>query len=223
MRQALEVDALPRPPSTRRAVRTAAGLGLATGLLSTLPSPLPDIRLGDPAILINATGVPLHAGLVFAALVAVLIWSWQARDPGKCFLAAGLTVIGWLTAVNTADEVISEIAASDLFGTAQGAKESREILGWLAAGLSGGLIGAGFTACGVSLGRPLLQKRAALDPCLGRGRAVRTFTLSCRCVGRGLGAVRPLAGCRRGFDRVWSLPDLTRILSRNAHRPEMNL
>jgi hypothetical protein len=154
MRQALEVDALPRPPSTRRAVRTAAGLGLATGLLSTLPSPLPDIRLGDPAILINATGVPLHAGLVFAALVAVLIWSWQARDPGKCFLAAGLTVIGWLTAVNTADEVISEIAASDLFGTAQGAKESREILGWLAAGLSGGLIGAGFTACGVSLAVP---------------------------------------------------------------------
>ena len=154
MRQALEVDALPRPPSTRRAVRTAAGLGLATGLLSTLPSPLPDIRLGDPAILINATGVPLHAGLVFAALVAVLIWSWQARDPGKCFLAAGLTVIGWLTAVNTADEVISEIAASDLFGTAPGAKESREILGWLAAGLSGGLIGAGFTACGVSLAVP---------------------------------------------------------------------
>lgn len=154
MRQALEIDALPRPPSTRRAVRTAAGLGLATGLVSTLPSPLPDIRLGDPAILINAAGVPLHAGLVFAALVAALVWSWQARDPGKCFLAAGLTVIGWLTAVNTADEIISEIAASDLFGTAPGAKGSREILGWLAAGLSGGLIGAGFAACGVSLAVP---------------------------------------------------------------------
>ena len=153
-RQALEIDALPRPPTTRRAVGTAAALGLATGLLSSLPSPLPDIRLGDPAILINAAGVPLHAGLVFAALVAALIWSWQVRDPGKCFLAAGLTLIGWLTAVNTADEIMSEIAASDLFGTAPGAKDMREILGWLAAGLSGGLIGAGFTACGVSLAVP---------------------------------------------------------------------
>lgn len=147
----------------------AAALGIATGLFSTLPSPLPDLRLSDPEIIINAEGIPLHAGIVFGTMLAGLLWFWSERDFGKCLLAAGLTLIGWLTAVNTANDVMSGIVASDLFGTTQGAKGSREVLGWLVAGLAGGLIGAGFTACGVSIAAPSTRRASAWALILGLG------------------------------------------------------
>lgn len=147
----------------------AAALGVATGLISTLPSPFPDLRIDDPEIIINAENIPLHAGIVFAAMLAALLWFWHERDPGKCLLTAGLTLLGWLTAVNTANDVMSGIIASDLFGTTQGAKGSREVLGWLVAGLVGGLIGAGFTACGVSIAAPSIRHAAAWALILGSG------------------------------------------------------
>ena len=64
----------PRLPSRRRAVILMAVLGAATGLLSSLPSPLPDIRLSDPDVLVNARSVPLHAGIAFGALLAGTLW-----------------------------------------------------------------------------------------------------------------------------------------------------
>lgn len=147
----------------------AAMFGIATGLLSTMPSPLPDLRFSDPEIIINAEGIPLHAGIVFGATLAGLLWFWNERNPGKCLLVAGLTLIGWLTAVNTANDVMSGIVASDLFGTTQGAKGSREVLGWLVAGMAGGLIGAGFAACGVSIAAPSARSASAWALILGSG------------------------------------------------------
>lgn len=142
----LSADVLPRPPPRARAVAIMAGIGVLTGLISTIPSPLPDMRLEDPEILINAEGIPLHAGLVFGGGIALMLWLWANRDPGKCILAMALMLVGWLVAVNTANDVLSMVIASDLFGTAPGAKANREIVGWLAGGLCGGAVGAGFTA-----------------------------------------------------------------------------
>ncbi len=145
------MDILPRPPPRPRAVAIAAAIGVVTGLISSLPSPLPDLRLEDPDVLINAEGIPLHAGIAFGAGVAVILWLWAKRDPGKCLLAMALTLMGWLAAVNTANDVMQAVVGSELFGTVQGAKASREMVGWILAGLFGGAVGAGLTAFGAGV------------------------------------------------------------------------
>jgi hypothetical protein len=141
----------PRLPSRTRAMATMGALGVATALISSLPSPLPDIRLSDPDVLINARAVPLHAGIAFGVMIAGVLWLWVNRDPTKCFLAMMLTLAGWLAAVNTAKDVINTIQASSLFGTAEGAKAYREVLGWMTGGLLGGAVGAGLTAFGTGI------------------------------------------------------------------------
>ena len=138
-----------------------AAVGVVTGLVSSLPSPLPDMRLEDPDILINAEGIPLHAGIAFGAGVAVMLWLWANRDLGKCLLAMALILMGWLAAVNTANDVMSAIAASDLFGTEEGAKASREAAGWIMAGLIGGAIGAGLTAFGAGVAAQSIRRPEA--------------------------------------------------------------
>jgi hypothetical protein len=140
-----------KPPARARAVAIMAGVGALTGLISSLPSPLPDLRLDDPEILINAEGIPLHAGIVFGGAVAVMLWLWANRDLGKCLLAMALILMGWLSAVNTANDMMSLVVSSELFGTVEGAKASREMVGWVMAGLVGGAIGAGLTAFGAGI------------------------------------------------------------------------
>jgi len=147
----LHIDARPRLPSRNRAMAIMAALGVATALISSLPSPLPDIRLSDPDVLINARTVPLHAGIAFGAMIAGVLWLWVNRDPTKCLLAMMLTLAGWLAAVNTANDVINTIQGSSLFGTAEGAKAYREVLGWMTGGLLGGAVGAGLTAFGAGI------------------------------------------------------------------------
>jgi len=138
-----------------------AALGVVTGLISSLPSPLPDLRVGDAAILISAERVPLHAGIVFGALVGGVMWRWASRDAGKCLLAMALALMGWLAAINTANEVITTVLNSDLFGAAPGAKANREILGWLAGGVAAGGVGAGLTAFGAGIPASALRRPEA--------------------------------------------------------------
>ncbi|HZP08835.1 hypothetical protein [Methyloceanibacter sp.] len=147
----LRLDILPRPPPRPRAVAVAALIGVATGLISSLPSPLPDVRLQNPDVLINAEGVPLHAGIAFGAGVGLISWLWAKRDPGKCLLAMALTLMGWLAAVNTANDAMQAVVGSELFGTVEGAKASREVVGWVLGGLFGGAVGAGLTAFGAGV------------------------------------------------------------------------
>jgi hypothetical protein len=138
-----------------------AAMGALTGLISSLPSPLPDLRLEDPEILINAQGIPLHAGIAFGTGLGIMLWRWASRDLGKCLLAVLLTVLGWLAAVNTANDVMSAVVSSELFGTVEGAKASRESVGWILAGLVGGGIGAGLTAFGAGVAaQPLRPAKA---------------------------------------------------------------
>jgi hypothetical protein len=158
-----------KPPERARAVAIMAGVGIFSGLLSSLPSPLPDLRLDDPEILINAEGVPLHAGIAFGIGVAIILWRWANRDLGKCLLAAAFTLVGWLAAVNTANDVMTAVVGSELFGTMEGAKKSREIVGWVLAGLVGGAIGAGLTAFGGGVAAEAIRRRAAWGPIVAVG------------------------------------------------------
>jgi hypothetical protein len=146
-----------------------AGIGVLTGLISSLPSPLPDLRLEDPEILINAEGVPLHAGLAFGGGIALMLWLWVNRDPGKCLLTLALIVIGWLVAVNPANDVFSAVVGSDLFGTAPGAKDNREIVGWLVGGFCGGAVGAGFTAFAAGIPAQAIRRTRVWVPIIAIG------------------------------------------------------
>jgi hypothetical protein len=146
-----------------------AGLGALTGIISGLPSPLPDLRLGEADILINARDVPLHAGIVFGALVAIMLWLWANRDPGKCLLAMALTLIGWLAAINTANDVISTLIESNLFDAAAGAKDNRETLGWILGGIAAGAVGAGLTAFGAGIPATAIRRAEAWAPMVAAG------------------------------------------------------
>lgn len=150
-----------KPPARARAVAIMASVGALTGLISSLPSPLPDVRLENPEVLINAEGIPLHAGIAFGAGVALMLWLWVSRDLGKCLLAMALTLMGWLAAVNTANDVMSAVVSSELFGTVEGAKAGREVVGWILAGLIGGAIGAGLTAFGAGIAAQALRRPEA--------------------------------------------------------------
>jgi hypothetical protein len=167
----LHIEGRPHVPARPRAVAIMATLGVVTGLVSSLPSPLPDIRLSDPDVLINARAVPLHAGIAFGAMLAGVIWTWVSRDIGKCLLALALTVIGWLAAANTANDVINAIQGSNLFGTAEGAKASREMLGWLSGGVIAGGIGAGLTAFGTGIPAIAIRRTEAWVPVVLAGAA----------------------------------------------------
>lgn len=152
---------IPKPPKRFRAVTIMAGVGILTGLISSLPSPLPEVRLEEPAFLINAKGIPLHAGIAFGSGLAVMLWLWVSRDLGKCLLALALTIVGWLVAVNTANDVMSAVVSSGLFGTAEGAKANREVVGWVLAGFVGGAIGAGLTAFGAGIAADAIRRPEA--------------------------------------------------------------
>ena len=165
----LKIDVIPRPPPRARAVTIMAAVGVVTGLISSLPSPLPDLRLEEPQLLINAEGIPLHAGIAFGAGVAVMLWLWVNRDPAKCLLAMALTLMGWLAAVNTANDVMQAVVSSELFGTVEGAKASRELVGWVVAGVIGGAIGAGLTAFGAGIAAPSIRRPEAWGPIVGIG------------------------------------------------------
>ncbi len=96
--------------------------------------------------------------------MAIMLWLWANRDIGKCLLAMALMLMGWLAAVNTANDVMSAVVSSELFGTVEGAKASREVVGWVLAGLVGGAIGAGLTAFGAGIRRSLDQASRSLEP-----------------------------------------------------------
>src|SRR5262245_19954516 len=158
-----------KPPARLRAVAIMVGLGVLTGLISSLPSPLPEIRLEDPEFLINARNGPLHACIAFGAGLAAMLWLWVSRDIGKCLLAIAFTIIGWLVAANTANDVFSAVVGSELFGTEAGAKASREGVGWVLAGLVGGGIGAGLVAFGVGIAAQSIRRARAWMPIVVTG------------------------------------------------------
>jgi hypothetical protein len=154
----LKADTLPPPPLGARAVAVMAGVGVLTGLVSAIPTPFPEMRLDDAGLLLNSRGVPLHAGIAFGAGIAVMMWLWVTRDLAECLLAMVLTVIGWLAAVNTASDLFTAVVGSELFGTIEGAKANRELMGLVLAGVGGGAIGAGLTAFGSGISAEAIRR-----------------------------------------------------------------
>jgi hypothetical protein len=165
----LRIDTHPHLPARHRAMATMAALGLLTGLISCVPSPLPDIRWDEPEILINARTIPLHAGIAFGAMLAGLAWLWLTRDRLKCLLVFAFGLAAWLVAVNTASEVFSNIVSSDLFGTTPGAKDNREILGLLLGGLAGGAAGSGLATFGIGFAAPSIRRMQTALPIVATG------------------------------------------------------
>lgn len=147
----LKADTAPLLPASAGVITMMTVMGALTGLISSLPSPLPEIRLDEGGLILNAEGVPLHAGVAFGVGIGLCMWVWVTRDPGRCLLVMALLLIGWLAAVNTANDVFQALVGSNLFGTAEGAKANRETMGLLLGGLSGGAVGAGLTAFGTGI------------------------------------------------------------------------
>jgi hypothetical protein len=65
--------------------------------------------------------------------------------------------------------VMQALVGSELFGTVHGAKASREIIGWLLAGLIGGGIGAGLTAFGAGVPGEAIRRPQAWGLIVGVG------------------------------------------------------
>lgn len=144
-------DAEPRLPDRTRVVAVMAAIGIFTGLVSSLPSPLPELRLDGDGLILNAAGSPLHAGFVFAAGITFCMWLWITRDLGKCALTFVLVLVGWLAAVNTANDLYQALVGSELFGTDRGAKQGREAAGLIIGGIAAGAVGAGLAAFGTGI------------------------------------------------------------------------
>ena len=168
----LRIDARPHIPARVRVMAIMAALGVLTGLISCVPSPLPDMRWDEPEILINARSIPLHAGIAFGAMLTGIAWLWLTRDLVKCLLVFAFGIIAWLVAVNTANEVFSIIVSSELFGTTPGAKDNREILGLLLGGLAGGAAGSALAAFGLGFAAPSMRRLQPALPIVATGTVV---------------------------------------------------
>lgn len=147
----LKAGTVPRAPKRGSLCAAMGVMGAVTGLISALPSPLPNFDLDEGGIILNAAGMPLHGGLAFAVGIAFCLWLFVARDPAKCLLAFVLIFIGWLVALNTANDLYQAAIGSEVFGTAPGAKASREVLGIIIGGVIGGAVGGGLTAFGAGI------------------------------------------------------------------------
>ncbi len=93
----------------------------------------------------------MHAGVAFALGIAGCMWVWVSRDVGKCLLTAVLVFLGWLAAVNTANDLYQVLIASGVFGTDTGAKDSREAIGLVVGGVVAGGVGASLAAFGAGI------------------------------------------------------------------------
>jgi hypothetical protein len=147
----LKDDFEARLPHRARVVLTMATVGVLTGLISSLPTPLPSIRLEEDGLVLNTASSPLHAGLAFAAGVALCMWFWVTRELGKCLLTFVLVFLGWLAAVNTANDLYQALVGSTVFGTEAGAKEGRQAIALVLGGVLAGGVGAGLAAFGAGI------------------------------------------------------------------------
>lgn len=147
----LKDDTEPRLPNRARVVLAMAAVGVLTGLVSSLPTPLPSIRLEDDGLILNTAGSPLHAGLAFALGIALCMWFWVTRELGLCLLTVVLVFLGWLAAVNTANDLYQVLVGSEVFGTDAGAKEGREAIALVLGGVLAGAVGAGLGAFGAGI------------------------------------------------------------------------
>jgi hypothetical protein len=140
------------------ALLIAAGLGVVSGFVSTLPSPVPYFSITNPPVLFNEEHYPLHAGLAFGIAVAVLMRFIRSLSPVKCLLAGAFALVAWVVAVNTG--AYSAILFATLWSQ-HVEQTTRPVVPMLFACALAGAVGAGLTALGVSLATPFLRRKRA--------------------------------------------------------------
>ena len=191
----LRIDAHPHLPARPRAMATMAALGLLTGLISCVPSPLPDIRWDDPEILINARTIPLHAGIAFGAMLAGVTWLWL--DAGPAQMLAGLRLragrlAGW--GQHRERGVFDHRELGPVRHLAGREGQSWVLRGLLLGGLAGGAAGSGLVTFGLGFATPSIRRMQTALPIVATGTAhpvalltrppISTSCRSCSFLGR---------------------------------------
>lgn len=127
-------DAIPSTDVSRNALLKVAAAGIVTGILTSLLMPVIDKLSGLPGdVRIALVGIP------FAVLVFVLVRRHSANPWWAAFIAAVVTMIAFVCAVNAA--VLVDRQAVDAGKTLRG----------VLSGLTGGFIGVGIMALAVAL------------------------------------------------------------------------
>jgi hypothetical protein len=127
-------QAIASTDTSRNSLLMVAAGGAVSGILTPLLPALIDHILGLPGQLrISLIAVP------FAVLVFILVRRFSANPLWAAMLAALITMVAFVCAVNAAIFVEGQTAGA------------ATVMRYLLAGLTGGLVGAGVTALGVGL------------------------------------------------------------------------
>ena len=120
--------------SSRNSLLMVAAGGVISGILTPLLPALIDQIVGLPGQLrISLIAVP------FAVLVFILVWRFSANPWWAAGLAAIVTMVAFVCAVNAAIFIEGQTAGA------------AAVMRYLLAGLTGGLVGAGVMALGIAL------------------------------------------------------------------------
>jgi hypothetical protein len=125
-------QAITSTDTSRNGLLIATAGGLVSGILTPLlPTLIDQIAGGSGQLRISLIAVP------FAVLVFILVWRFSANPGWASWLAAIITMVAFVCAVN---------AAIFIDGQAAGAAR---IMRYLLAGLTGGLVGTAVMALGI--------------------------------------------------------------------------
>ncbi|MBT1515051.1 hypothetical protein KIP88_31650 [Bradyrhizobium sp. SRL28] len=126
-------QAITSTDTSRNLLMIAAG-GIVSGILTPLLPALIDQIVGLPGQLrISLIAVP------FAVLVFILVWRFSANPWWAAGLAAIVTMVAFVCAVNAAIFIEGQTAGA------------AAVMRYLLAGLTGGLVGAGAMALGIGM------------------------------------------------------------------------
>lgn len=143
---------------TPRTLLTAAAGGVISGILTPLLPALIDHLVGVPGqFRISLIAVP------FAVLVCILVRRFSANPLWAAMLAAVITMVAFVCAVNAAIFIEAQTA-----GTAT-------LMRYLLAGLTGGLVGSAVMALGIAMLPAGPRVAAAWWPMLTTGAFVGTL------------------------------------------------
>ena len=176
-------QAITSTDTSRNSLLMVAAGGLISGILTPLLPALIDHIVGLPGQLrISLIAVP------FAVLVFILVRRFSANPLWAAVLAAIVTMVAFVCAVNAAIFIEGQTAGA------------AAVMRYLLAGLTGGLVGAGVMALGIgaAAGGATHGRRMVADADHGDARRHAAGARQCARPRPDLVALSGLAGWRRG-------------------------